>query len=114
MARSEPYTEKVDVYSFGLIVWQMATDKVPFSGLTTADFVAAVVTNSERPKISKSWPDGFSELLKSCWHQDFTKRPSFDEIVVTLQDLLQDRASRNVHSSSPIFSSLRKRAGSFF
>ena len=32
MAKKEAYSEKVDVYSFGVLVWQMAKDRTPFKG----------------------------------------------------------------------------------
>ena len=33
VAQRLPYNEKVDVYSYGIMVWQMARDKIPFKGL---------------------------------------------------------------------------------
>jgi serine/threonine protein kinase len=38
-----PYTEKVDVYSFGILVWQMGRDRVPFKGMKRDDLMNTVV-----------------------------------------------------------------------
>ena len=48
------FTEKVDVYSFGIMVWQMATDNVPFKGMTRDDFIARVAKRDERPAMERS------------------------------------------------------------
>ena len=39
MALKKPYNEKADVYSFGIILWQMGRDKVPFKGLSRTEFM---------------------------------------------------------------------------
>ena len=39
-----------------------------------------VVIGGERPKLDSSWPESFSYLLESCWHQESVKRPSMAEV----------------------------------
>lgn len=85
-----PYTEKADVYSFGIMVWQMTRDRMPFKGMSREDFMRLVVHGGERPKLDKSWPVGFSNLLVSCWHRDPLQRPSFAQITVTLTSLMEE------------------------
>ena len=84
----EPYNEKVDVYSFGIMVWQMARDNLPFTGLGKTDFMQEVVRGNSRPKLDRSWPDGFNNLLTSCWARDPVKRPSFAMILIELNSLI--------------------------
>ena len=45
-----PYNERADIYSFGIMVWQMARDRVPFKGMGREDFMSLVVLGGERPK----------------------------------------------------------------
>jgi len=90
VALREPYTEKVDVYSFGIMLWQMARDRVPFTGLDKKQFVEWVVNRKLRPKLDKNWPAGFSSLLTSCWEAVPEKRPSFAMVVAALDKLLTD------------------------
>jgi len=40
--QNQPYTEKVDVYSWALIAWQLAADYVPFKGMGKDEFVRKV------------------------------------------------------------------------
>ena len=90
VAREEPYTEKVDVYSYSIILWQMAKDKVPYSGMSKSDFMKKVVYGGQRPKIDKSWPLPFADMLRACWSDKHTHRPSFKVIVETLDELLSE------------------------
>lgn len=95
-----PYNEKVDVYSYGILLWQMAKDKVPFKGMNRADFMNQVVRKGVRPKIDKSWPKDFVDLLESCWHLDFTQRPSFEMVSHSLtRQLLQETPKQNRRAS---------------
>jgi serine/threonine protein kinase len=95
VAQRMPYTEKVDVYSFGIMVWQMARDRVPFKGLNKEEFFRNVVRGGERPKLDKSWPSGFSDLLISCWDKDPRNRPSFAVIAMQLNQLIGQAGSIN-------------------
>lgn len=83
-----PYTEKADVYSFGILLWQMARDKVPFKGMSRDNFTKDVVKGGERPKLDKHWPEQFSSLLTDCWHKDHLKRPSFETVINQIDELL--------------------------
>jgi serine/threonine protein kinase len=81
------YNHKVDVYSYGIILWQMASNKVPFDGLNRAEFLQRVAQGNERPPLSSSWPVGFRNLLEKCWHPNAIERPNFDEVLNDLQAL---------------------------
>jgi serine/threonine protein kinase len=100
VALRKPYNEKVDVYSFGILLWQMAKDKVPFKGMNRADFMNQVVRKGVRPKIDKKWPKEFVDLLESCWHMDFRQRPSFEMASHGLtRQLLQESPNLNRRST---------------
>lgn len=87
------------MYSFGIMVWQMARDRVPFKGMNREDFMNLVVRGGERPKLDKSWPGGFSALLVLCWETDPFKRPSFAQVSEELAKLL-DESSKPVWPAS--------------
>lgn len=90
VAQSRPYSEKVDVYSFGMLVWQMAKDRVFKQGMKWADFMKDVVIDGERPKVEKAWPTAFSCLLEACWDADPAIRPSFDRILEVLDSVIAE------------------------
>lgn len=99
VALREPYSEKVDVYSFGIMLWQMARDSVPFSGLGKTAFMQEVVRGNLRPKLDRAWPEGFNRLLTNCWGREPEKRPSFATILVELKKLMN--ASSTSGSPTP-------------
>ena len=100
---SNPYTEKVDVYSFGIILWQLASEATPFKGFTRDDFIAKVIVGNERPKIDKSWPNGFTSIIVSCWHKDPLQRPSFQDITFQLQSLIDELNRSRIQRGKSIF-----------
>jgi len=86
-----PLTEKVDVYSFAMVLWEMLSGKEPFEEFDSYDvFVDSVCFKNERPDFPENFPDCLKKLISSCWHQDVSKRPSFAEIVDSLNAALVD------------------------
>ena len=84
----KPYTEKVDVYSFAMIMWTFASSKSPFKGFDRAMHRARVVVNGERPKLDSDWPIEFTNLLEACWSQDDMIRPNFTDVVIQLDGMI--------------------------
>lgn len=79
------YTEKADVFSFGVILWELATRKPPYYGIDGQVVSMRVVKENLRPKISeKEAPGPFLDLMKRCWHEDPDRRPAFGEIIKEL------------------------------
>eukprot|EP01036_Dinobryon_divergens_P036451 gene36451-47461_t len=56
VALSKPYTEKVDIYSFGIILWQLASGVVPFSGMAREEYMHRVVRMGSRPQLLRELP----------------------------------------------------------
>ena len=88
VALQKPYSEKVDVYSFGVLLWQMITLQKPYSYNNTNVIFGRVVLNGERPVISSNFPKYINELLTQCWDRDSNNRPDFNSIVHTLEEVL--------------------------
>ena len=90
VADCQPYNQKADVYSFGIILWELAANKKPYDGMNRDEFYSRVVHGGERPAIDnkKKWPADFTELMKNCWDTDIAKRPDFADIVEMLDGML--------------------------
>ena len=84
VALSLAYSEKADVYSFSIILWQVASGCVPFDSISRATFMERVVCGGLRPTLLAHWPTYFSDLLQSCWHPVPEARPSFESILCML------------------------------
>lgn len=82
--RQHDITEKVDVYAFGLILWQLLTRdqvfKEFFSGYTEEAF-GRQISAGYRPEIPPGTPRELAELMRGCWEEDPDARPSFSEVV---------------------------------
>lgn len=83
------YNQSVDVYSFGILVWQIATGKVPFREMGKKTFFDKVVVGGQRLRIEPNWPSALGSLLRACWHEDKLQRPTFKQVCVELEALVK-------------------------
>ncbi|CAN0841066.1 Light-sensor Protein kinase [Linum grandiflorum] len=75
------YTEKADVYSFGMLCFGLLTGKLPFEdGHLHGDQMIKNIRAGERPLFPYLSPKYLVNLTKKCWHTDPSSRPSFTSI----------------------------------
>ncbi|XP_019169329.1 PREDICTED: serine/threonine-protein kinase HT1-like isoform X2 [Ipomoea nil] len=93
MIKRKRYGRKVDVYSFGLILWEMLTGFVPYEDMTPMQAAFAVVNKNMRPKIPGDCPPAMKALIEQCWSMHAKKRPEFWQIVKVLEQFESSLAS---------------------
>ena len=86
--RHESYSSNADVYSFGIVLWQLITREVPFATMTPIQ-AAFAVAQGIRPEIPELTPSLLKEIICACWDQDSHKRPSFTYIAMALADYVR-------------------------
>lgn len=74
------YNWKVDVYSLGMLLYEMAENVRPFRGYKVSEIFEYVMHDNFRPTISSHTPKPLRNLIKRCWSSNPDKRPTFEEI----------------------------------
>ncbi|CAM9181094.1 unnamed protein product [Discosporangium mesarthrocarpum] len=82
-------TEKLDIYSMGLIFWSMLARTPPFEKDHDQVYKRRVV-EGERPWTDKSWHKGYVELFQEMWRHNPKERPSAREVVHRLEAIIEE------------------------
>ena len=81
--RGHQYTEKADIYSIGIITWEVVTGKCPFEGKTQLDIVLDVAQHLKRPELPPC-SDAVKIFLDRCWHDNCDNRYSAVEVLMII------------------------------
>jgi serine/threonine protein kinase len=75
------YSHKVDVYSYGMVLWALLHGEHPMKGDGVCTIIDKIVHRHERPRIRKDCPPFFAKLIDECWCTDPAMRPAAQEIL---------------------------------
>jgi len=82
------YTEKADVFSFGINLWELLTRDIPYRGMQAMQVGYAVLNAGLRPPIPPDAPKPYAALIKACLRADAAKRPTFAQIIAALSKMI--------------------------
>ncbi|RGB25571.1 kinase-like domain-containing protein [Rhizophagus diaphanus] len=92
--RGKPYTQAADIYSFGMIMYFVATGRQPFDNRPHDYDLALDICKGIRPEISEpEAPRYYIDLMKKCWDLDKNNRPDIfevDKLIASFHELYGD------------------------
>jgi serine/threonine protein kinase len=116
MLAAQPYSFPADVYSYAVVMWEMAARRLPAWELVVqrdpeedpeaflSDLTAQLFLD-ERLPIDSSWPSAYSRLMCECWRTITKDRPLFVQIVDRLiaihAEMSHELAISDVHLTAP-------------
>ena len=93
VACSQPYNYKADIYSFGILLYEMSTLMQPFVGYTIHRHEIEVLQKGHRPCLAgynHYWPMDLVSLIEDCWSGDMKDRPNINEVLQRLDVCIRE------------------------
>lgn len=109
VATNKPYGFSADVYSFGILFWEVVSLQEAFQGMTMNKHHKAVILKGQRPpSLEDVLPPGLNKMMEESWDANPSNRPTFDVIckILTLELNKHDNDASNLTSSLFHFSTL--------
>merc|ERR1712003_268725 len=94
------YTEKVDVFAYGTMLWEAMAQDIPFANLDPIDIKEKVLAGDMLPMPSGLTP-GVHAVLKDCWTFDQSKRPPMADVLIQVNQCVRDVGNSVVRARRP-------------
>ncbi|CAG8627798.1 153_t:CDS:2 [Paraglomus brasilianum] len=78
--RGSTYTAAADVYSLGMLMWQLASGRPPFHNRAHDMQLSIDIRNRIKPKVINGIPECYQEFMERCWNDDPGERPTSSEV----------------------------------
>jgi len=102
MKGSQDYSEKADIYSTGICLWEIYSQEEPYSDhpeLTTQFKLCKAIIDGIRPALPDEMPKGYAKLIKRCWSEKSDKRPDAQEIERKLNTIVDEHIAKEYNVS---------------
>jgi serine/threonine protein kinase len=97
VAMTKPYNHRSELYSFGIVLWEMCMLRRPYDTMLAESFERRVCIEGERPKLDeKKLTPALCSLLSQCWDADFNRRPEARELADQMMTLVASNGCRGV------------------
>ncbi len=78
-----------DVYSYGMLLWEIASHTIPFADAPSIDVACIWIKEGQKEAIPEDCPTSFAEIINICWHELPEVRPKINEVLQRLINLIQ-------------------------
>ncbi|CAF2980056.1 unnamed protein product, partial [Rotaria sp. Silwood2] len=82
------YTDKSDIYSLGIVYWELATYQIPYDGHEDG-VIRAFVLAGDRLDIPDTTPSIFRMVIEQCWTQNPNDRPDGCHLIQMIEECIQ-------------------------
>ncbi|XP_030563190.1 mitogen-activated protein kinase kinase kinase 7 [Drosophila novamexicana] len=84
------YTEKCDIFSWAIVLWEVLSRKQPFKDIDNAYTIQWKIYKGERPPLLDNCPKHIEQLMTACWKTAPEDRPSMNYIVGVMNEIIKD------------------------
>ena len=93
--RGEKYGVKADIYSFAILMWEVFSQKIPYTELklNQTQIAIQVVNRKIRPNLNlllKDTPEEFKQLITNCWDEEPNLRPDAEKICKEIKSYINN------------------------
>ncbi|XP_065060987.1 mitogen-activated protein kinase kinase kinase 10-like isoform X1 [Rhopilema esculentum] len=85
--RNSLFSQSSDVWSYGVVLWELLTGQVPYHGIENLAIAYGVAMNKLTLPVPSTCPHGFAVIMEDCWKSDAHERPLFPHILGSLEKI---------------------------
>ncbi|KAK9891653.1 hypothetical protein WA026_015621 [Henosepilachna vigintioctopunctata] len=97
--KNSTFSKASDVWSYGVLLWELLTGETPYRGIDTLAVAYGVAVNKLTLPIPSTCPKPWGELMEKCWESDPHRRPSFEQILESLDSIVHSSFTQTPHES---------------
>lgn len=90
IVRGESYAYPIDIWSYGVVLWEITVNLKPFSGVSVHNVIFALGKYSYHLPVLDNFPDGIRNILKGCWESEPSQRITSEEICDRLKGAIKE------------------------
>ncbi|PKY52039.1 kinase-like protein, partial [Rhizophagus irregularis] len=83
--RGRPYFQAGDIYSLGIVLWELACGVIAFADRSHDVYLLLEIIDGLRPQTCHFAPPVYNKLLKRCWDSDPLNRPSIKDVLESIE-----------------------------